>query len=488
MEHPHPSPASTLERLQVQAVALRSGDSTRNKGIVAGGLLAPGSAAPELPDAAAPSRLAARPGVSAVRGVRKGAGGPAREEPQVSPDDPRRQRLPTALFFTSSHAQPTVLACHRTRWLVLSWAAEGPASARALRSARGTAAVAEAVRAAEASVRLLSHAVDHLSYLSTTKPFLAGCVAYWLWEHGGVRAHLGELARGSAREAMGDDRDRGPRSVPGDGGSPRLPKAGRPAREAFLAAAEVILQLDALGTGGLAGASGRGWRGGGPGREGGGGAGGGSKGASEVSFMSLLTPGTMQRCPWPGAWDPWLEECLREAQVLRMGVWGRRVCVRVDGRARAEKGAGFHCSLGVDATVSSRFAGPLRPNRVPWFDAIAPDGPVCSRQAGRSVMMACHTLFSSACLVCTEGARASAGGGDGPRHAPTSPTGQHRLRHAGWRDAGTFRARVGGGVVRCLIPATSVGSAASVARFRCMVGCLNAIIWEPKCALQLAHL
>lgn len=53
--------------------------------------------------------------------------------------------------------------------------------------------VAEKANAAEGAVRLLSLAVDHLSYLRTAKPFLAGCVAYWLWEHGGVRAYIGEL-------------------------------------------------------------------------------------------------------------------------------------------------------------------------------------------------------------------------------------------------------------------------------------------------------
>lgn len=58
------------------------------------------------------------------------------------------------------------------------------------------ASVAEKVNAAEGAMRLLSLAVDHLSYLNTARPFLAGCVAYWLWEHGGVRAHVRDLLAG----------------------------------------------------------------------------------------------------------------------------------------------------------------------------------------------------------------------------------------------------------------------------------------------------
>lgn len=63
-----------------------------------------------------------------------------------------------------------------------------------------TTSVAEKASAAEGAVRLLSLAVDHIGYLRTAKPFLAGCVAYWLWEHEGVRAHVGELLwRGSGK-------------------------------------------------------------------------------------------------------------------------------------------------------------------------------------------------------------------------------------------------------------------------------------------------
>lgn len=84
--------------------------------------------------------------------------------------------------------------------MVRSWAAIGPAAARDTAKAesaiRPLSSVAEKARAAEGAVRLLSLAVDHLSYLRTAKPFLAACVGYWLWEHGGVRAHAGELARG----------------------------------------------------------------------------------------------------------------------------------------------------------------------------------------------------------------------------------------------------------------------------------------------------
>lgn len=84
----------------------------------------------------------------------------------------------------------------------------------------------------------------------------------------------------------------------------------RPAREAFLAAAEEFLKVEALFPGRRDGLE-RGARGDVGGRGGGRGRGPGS----EVSFMSLLTEGAMQRCPWPGAWDRWVEECLRDAQV-----------------------------------------------------------------------------------------------------------------------------------------------------------------------------
>lgn len=244
--------------------------------------------------------------------------------------------LPTTLFFMRSHAQSIVLACHRTRWLVHSWASTGPALA--VRAARDnatatrtqSAAIAGTVRAAEGAVRLLSLAVDHLSYLRTAKPYLAGCVAYWLWERGGVRAHTGELARATVvrRESSGgggddfvtganaaivfDDDDDG-ESIDTKNETAAVVKAGRPAREAFLAAAEEFLHVEALFTGGGQLAEGRGNWGG---NRGGVGGGGGEKGrAGDVSFLSLLTAGTMEHCPWPGAWDRWVEECLRDAQV-----------------------------------------------------------------------------------------------------------------------------------------------------------------------------
>lgn len=81
-----------------------------------------------------------------------------------------------------------------------------------------------------------------------------------------------------------------------------LTEAGRPTREAFLAAAEEFLHVEALFPGGRQEDATRGGRW-------------GSSGGSEKSFLSLLTAGTVQRCPWPGAWDVWLEECLRDAQV-----------------------------------------------------------------------------------------------------------------------------------------------------------------------------
>ncbi len=235
---------------------------------------------------------------------------------------------PTTLFYMRSHAQPMVLACHRTRWLVLSWASSGPSAAEALQRATDPALVADSARAAEAAVRRLSLAVDHLSYLRTAKPFLAGCVAYWLWEHGGVRAHVGSLARGGGGGGGGGSRrDSGGSSSNGGGGGsggepsersgesgPRgdaLVEEGRPAREAFLTAAEEFLKVEALLPRRRDGGDRR-TRGGG-GDVGGRGAGRGAR--SEVSFMSLLTEGAMQRCPWPGAWDRWVEECLRDGQV-----------------------------------------------------------------------------------------------------------------------------------------------------------------------------
>lgn len=112
---------------------------------------------------------------------------------------------PTSLFFMRSHAQPIVLACHRARWLVRSWASIGPAATWVLSGDGGVntgewtaAAIAEKANAAEGAVRLLSLAVDHLSYLNTARPFLAGCVAYWLWEHGRVRAHVRDLLTGGS--------------------------------------------------------------------------------------------------------------------------------------------------------------------------------------------------------------------------------------------------------------------------------------------------
>lgn len=226
---------------------------------------------------------------------------------------------PTSLFFMRSHAQPIVLACHRTRWLVLSWASTGPRSEEALRRAADRGALAESVRAAEAAVRRLSLAVDHLSYLRTARPFLAGCVAYWLWEHGGVRAHVGRLARGvaptdgggsgSSSGSAGTVHRDGSTAVGGAVGS-GLVKEGRPAREAFLAAAEEFLKVEALFSGRYDGA-----RGGGAGGSRGGAGGTGPSSAADASFISLLTEGAVQRCPWPGAWDRWVEECLRDAQA-----------------------------------------------------------------------------------------------------------------------------------------------------------------------------
>lgn len=54
------------------------------------------------------------------------------------------------------------------------------------------------------------------------------------------------------------------------------------------------------------------WGGGGGSRPG---VGGGEQRGTQGSFMSQLSAGAVQRCPWPGAWDMWVEECLRDAQV-----------------------------------------------------------------------------------------------------------------------------------------------------------------------------
>lgn len=89
-----------------------------------------------------------------------------------------------------------------------------------------------------------------------------------------------------------------------------FPEVGRPAREAFLAAAEEFLHMEALfpASPQQQGPGQGGWRGSGGGSSGG-------KRAAEVSFVSQISAGAVQRCPWPGAWDLWLEECLRDAQV-----------------------------------------------------------------------------------------------------------------------------------------------------------------------------
>ena len=169
----------------------------------------------------------------------------------------------------------------------------------------------KAVNASEAAVRRLSLAVDHLSYLRTAKPFLAGCIAYSLWEHGGVRSHVRDVARGPAHSRGNGDDALGLDNAGG------LVEEGRPAREAFLAAAEEFLRVEALFVGcpevvGRDRQGGAGGRGGNTGRSGGQGSG------SDVSFMSLLTEGAMRRCGWPGAWDRWIEECLRDAQVCAL--------------------------------------------------------------------------------------------------------------------------------------------------------------------------
>lgn len=174
-------------------------------------------------------------------------------------------------------------------------------------------------------MRRLSLAVDHLSYLRTAKPFLAGCIAYWLWEHGGVRAHVGELARGIARGGDGGSGVVGGGEVSGVG-SPAgraLVEEGRPAREAFLAAAEEFLKVESLLATRRDGIE-RGVRGGAGGGTHGamGGRGGVAKGLrSDMSFLSLLTEGAVQRCPWPGAWDRWVEESLRDAQASIVVTW-----------------------------------------------------------------------------------------------------------------------------------------------------------------------
>lgn len=261
-------------------------------------------------------------------------------------DDDAPESSPTTIFFMRSHAQPTILACHRTRWLVLSWASTGSASTEALGHTTNnpssvTESVVESVGAEEAAVRRLSLAVDHLSYLRTSKPFLAGCVAYWLWEHGGIRSHVGELARGQYGRVVNE---------------------GRPAREAFLAAAEEFLRVEALFTERQEGGE-RGKKG--VGRVGAGGGGGADRLAgrsSDVSFMSLLTEGTMKQCPWPGAWDRWVEECLRDAQVCvalcavvsceRVSFVERRACAACDPIGRVRVGLqSFFVDLGAISTM-----------------------------------------------------------------------------------------------------------------------------------------
>lgn len=328
-----PPPLQTSHSPQVQATALRAGNSPTTA-TLGGAFLAleeepvgelSTTSRDETPghEKKTPRRGSSTSSTSSTGGG--GSGGVA-DRARTPPPGSAPETPPTTLFFMRSHAQPIVLACHRTRWLVLSWASTGPPSAEALQRATDPASVAESARAAEGAVRRLSLAVDHLSYLRTAKPFLAGCVAYWLWEHGGVRAHVGRLARGFA--ACGDDGGGGGggEATGGEGSgvggaapgaaAAALVEEGRPAREAFLAAAEEFLKVEALfprrrdglgrGTRGEAGG-----RGGGKGKDPG----------SDVSFASLLTEGAMQRCPWPGAWDRWVEECLRDAQVSGVTVF-----------------------------------------------------------------------------------------------------------------------------------------------------------------------
>ena len=250
--------------------------------------------------------------------AREGSKAAADDTQLVSTDAPP-EAAPTTLFLMRSHAQPIVLACHRARWLVLSWASTGPASVESLERATDAESTVEAAKASEAAVRRLSLAVDHLSYLRTARPFLAGCIAYSLWEHGGVRSHVRDLARGLAHgRGKGDDAG----GLDSAGG---LAEEGRPAREAFLAAAEEFLRVEALFVGCLEVSTGRDRQGGAGGRGGTAGRGGGQGSGSDVSFMSLLTEGAMRRCGWPGAWDRWIEECLRDAQVcVRCGGDGGR--------------------------------------------------------------------------------------------------------------------------------------------------------------------
>lgn len=327
-----PPVRQNLRSPQVQAIALRTGNSPTTSAL-GGAFLVVNKTAGEQSASSSSSRRDKTPGRDKQSLPRtsssssNNSSGGATTKPLPAgfpvPDTP-----PTTLFFMRSHAQPIVLACHRTRWLVLSWASTGPHAAETLQRATDPGSVAESARAAEAAVRRLSLAVDHLSYLRAARPFLAGCVAYWLWEHGGVRAHVGMLARWLARGDNGDNKGTTDGGAPGTGAgagtaaaaATALVEEGRPAREAFLAAAEEFLKVEALFPERRDGQE-RGARGGDVGGRG--------KGqGSEVSFMSLLTEGAMQRCPWPGAWDRWVEECLRDAQVNGVAVT-RRVGVHI---------------------------------------------------------------------------------------------------------------------------------------------------------------
>ncbi|CAM9228135.1 unnamed protein product, partial [Hapterophycus canaliculatus] len=240
----------------VQAIAARAGDAPKMAalGAVSAALFDP----PEEASANRPSK-SGRERRTSPRGSSSGgttitnttaagsAAGAAAAGPLPAGSFP--ETPPTTLFFMRSHAQPIILACHRTRWLVRSWASAGPASAEALQRATDPASLSGSVRAAEAAVRRLSLAVDHLSYLRTARPLLAGCVAYWLWEHGGVRAHVWRLARGGrADRGGGDNMDDGGSSIAGSGAAApaALVEEGRPAREAFLTAAEEFLKVEAL--------------------------------------------------------------------------------------------------------------------------------------------------------------------------------------------------------------------------------------------------
>ncbi|KAG5191497.1 Rab3 GTPase-activating protein regulatory subunit N-terminus-domain-containing protein [Tribonema minus] len=163
----------------------------------------------------------------------------------------------TLLWFFPAHAQPLLLACHRARWLMMSWAA----------MARGGGG-ADALQP-------LGAAVEHLSYVGAVHRALAGAVAYRLW-NSGLRQYAGAAARSAA---------------------PLLEADAAVLQVAISAAEQFLGHIDAIAAD----------------DDGGGGDGGGDAAAAaarQAATECALEAEGAAAGAWPGAQDRWLHECL----------------------------------------------------------------------------------------------------------------------------------------------------------------------------------